>query len=364
MRLPLAGAIAVAGLLTLTAPAVATVDSEIDPDCPTPSCEVAVAATRGGNLVLLDPTRTWTERHLDHRPPPADADPALGPPIRAITMGGDGVAYSVVDYATHTSSIWWTSLAETEEEPERVFAGAAPAASPDDRFLAYSFDSFDVTRADGGNSIAVRDVNTGETRFFEPHPDEMDVVVADGSIDAIAWAPDSSRLVYHLSHREGGEAETTHRLYALDLISGSRLSDARYFGAFSSPSWNADFGLVAVEECCNHLSEHDRFPCTWASCPPGQVVRIDLVAGQRTPVPTTAGVVPMTRRRAAGGPPGRLRVRPHRGATVLRRPRPRLGPGSAAPHGFGLRRHRLVTGAPGLIGVAARPVWAATLAAL
>ncbi len=287
MRVPLAGAIAVAGLLGLTTPALATVDDQLDHSCFTPSCEVAVAATRDGQLLLIDPTNGGAYGHLDHRSP-SEWAPEMTPPITAISMADDGAFYSVFDFEETAYNIWWKAF-DTSNPPELAVSGAAPALSPDGQFLAYSFQPGGPAYGHGTSSIAVRDVVSGEVRTFHPNPDD-EVVMVDGFIDSIAWSPDSTRLAYHLYHREAGESEPTHRLYVLDLVTGRSLSDARYLGSNSSPTWNADFGLAAVEQCCDPAPpQTGPGRCGATGCIPGTVVRINLATGERIPVWTTAG---------------------------------------------------------------------------
>ncbi|MGH8973256.1 MAG: hypothetical protein ACRD0C_08625 [Acidimicrobiia bacterium] len=282
MRIRRAGALAAAaGLLTIAGPAVATPELDPDAPCPVPSCDVAVAATRKGQLKLLDATDGQLYGHLDLRPPHVDEDGLEVPPITSISLHGDDVYYSVYENEINAYGIWRTTTAGSELE--RLADGAAPAVSPDGRFLAYSFDPTGPARGRGTTSIAVRDLRSGKERHIAPASSEHedDPAVAGGFIDAISWSPDSARLAYSVAYRlPGPPPSTTHGVFVFDLASQEWLLDSRWFERpFRSPSWSAEDGLLAVSSCC--FSDVDGI---------GRVFRLDPVMGGETEVDTSGGV--------------------------------------------------------------------------
>ncbi|HEY3240651.1 MAG TPA: hypothetical protein VGL92_13860 [Acidimicrobiia bacterium] len=276
MRTLRAGAIVAAGFLALAGPAMAT--PELDPDfpCDVPSCETAVAATRDGQLRVLDATTGEVYGNLDLRPTHEEGGDLNAPPITSISLDGDTVYYSVYENEHSAHGIWRTAI-DGSGAPEWVANGAAPAVSPDGRFLAYSFDPTGPAHGPGTTSIAVRDLETGQDSHYSPDGgDHDDHAIVDGFIDAIAWSPDSTRLAYHLSYWPDGEPAVYDSLYIFDLVTSDTLFQSSYVGSFLSPSWTADGGLLAAEACCSP----DRS---------GRVVRFDLLTGVDTPVETTGG---------------------------------------------------------------------------
>ncbi|MGH9001638.1 MAG: TolB family protein [Acidimicrobiia bacterium] len=264
MRLPLAGAIAVAGLLTLTTPALAG-DQGAGHDgpgtCPTPSCDVAVAATTDGQLLLLDAASGGVWGHLDHNRPPTSSD--RGAPIDAISLtpSRDEVYYAAKDWSDGGRDILAVGI-DGNGRRLVVEDAASPAVSPDGRFLAYSFSPDPDS---GRTSIAIRELATGTERTFGPGADP-DMVL--GAVSDIAWSPDSTRLAFTHDY-EGTE------LWLLDLLSGtSDFSGARDLGPYRSPSWNNE-GLFATE---------------WSDERRGLVARLDPAAGGFTPYNTEGGL--------------------------------------------------------------------------
>ncbi|MGH9039586.1 MAG: TolB family protein [Acidimicrobiia bacterium] len=265
MRAPLAGAIAAAGLLALTVPAFAD-----DPDaapCITPSCEFAVAATRDGQLLVVDAEDGGVHRHLVHHTPPTNAD--RGAPIDAISLSPSRteVYYSAQDWDDGGRDIYRIGI--EGGEPELVVEDAlAPAVSPDGRFLAYSFSP---DHHSGSTTIAIRTLATGEERHFGPggEPEQK-----WGAVGDITWAPDATRIAFTYDY-EGVE------LRLLDLLSGTAdWSGARNLGPYRSPSWNGD-GLFATEWCCFPGHAEVR----------GEVVRFDPATGEFSLRSTDGGMI-------------------------------------------------------------------------
>ncbi len=271
MRLRLAGAIAAAGLLTLTTPALAGDGGEGHdaPACLTPSCELAVAATTDGQLLVLDAVIGGVWGHLDHNHAPTGGD--RGAPIDSISLtpSHDEVYYASQDWNNGGRDIYAVGI-DGSNRRLVVENAASPAVSPDGRFLAYSF-SPDPHR--GRSSIAVRELATGAERTFGPGPDASPDRVL-GAVSDIAWSPDSTRLAFTHDY-EGVE------LWLLDLLSSATdHSGARSLGAYRSPSWNAE-GLFATEWCCYGTPNERR----------GRVARFDAAQGRFTPYNTDAGLI-------------------------------------------------------------------------
>ena len=272
MRLPLAGAIAAAGLLalTLTTPALAGDEGAGHdvPACLTPSCELAVAATTDGQLLVIDAGDGGVWRHLDHNPSPAGTD--MGAPIDALSLtpSGDEVYYATRDWSDNGRDIYAVGI-DGAKRRLVVENAASPAVSPDGRFLAYSYTP---DPGHGRTFIAIRELATGTERTFEP-ADGPDPFMPEGAVGDIAWSPDGTRLAFTHDY-EGTD------LWLLDLLNGDTdFSGALHLGPYGSPSWNAE-GLFATGWCCHPDMKQVR----------GEVARFDSGTGTFVGRSTTAGL--------------------------------------------------------------------------
>ncbi len=154
----------------------------------------------------------------------------------ALSPDGDTAFYSVGPEPA-PSTLYRVAVAGGA--PERIGDGAHPQVSPDGRYLAWAVGPI--------QSIAVRDLGTGETHMVEPSQG------FDQFPGALAWAPTSRHLAFESRTTGPSDVGNASRIRVVDAVTARRMAESRVLAAEPGRSlhlvgFRAFDGLLGVLE--------------------------------------------------------------------------------------------------------------------